>query len=165
MKEKIMKLLKKYTIVLVMLGLILLFSSINPVFFSITNITNIFVQQSYVIIAAIGLSFVMISGGMDLSIGYQMSLVGVITAICIMWFNMPVALSIFFGLITGILLGLINGVAAVKLKVHPFIVDHIFTFYNCLYAFSFRFFKINLNSFFAIVTYMVLQKISSTIFW
>jgi len=122
MKINVKSILKKYTIILVLLGLIALFSIINPVFFSITNITNIFVQQSYVIIAAIGLAFVMISGGMDLSVGYQMSLVGVITAISIMWLQIPVLPAIVIGLFTGILLGLFNGVAAVKLKVHPLII-------------------------------------------
>ncbi len=122
LQDKSIKLLKKYTIILVLIGLILLFSIINPVFFSLTNFTNIFVQQSYVIIAAIGLSFVMISGGMDLSVGYQMSLVGVITAISIMWFGLPVPVAVAIGLLTGIVLGLFNGVAAVKLKVHPLII-------------------------------------------
>ncbi|TAH66835.1 MAG: ABC transporter permease [Anaerolineaceae bacterium] len=122
MKDKIIKLLKKYTIVLVLIGLICLFGLIKPVFFSWKNFTNILIQQSYVIIAAIGLSFVMISGGMDLSIGYQMSLVGVITTISMMWYNIPIFLCIFIGLVTGIILGLINGLAAVKLKVHPLII-------------------------------------------
>ncbi|TCL56258.1 ribose transport system permease protein/inositol transport system permease protein [Kineothrix alysoides] len=122
MKEKVIKILKKYTIILVLIGLILFFSIINPVFFSLTNFTNIFVQQSYVIIAAIGLAFVMISGGMDLSVGYQMSLVGVITAVSMMWLNLPVLFSVLIGLAMGVLLGIINGVAAVKLKVHPLII-------------------------------------------
>lgn len=122
MKENAKKILKKYTIILVLIGLIALFSLINPVFFSVTNFTNILVQQSYVIIAAIGLSFVMIGGGMDLSVGYQMSLVGVITSICIMWYNIPVAAAIVIGLAVGSILGMINGIAAVKLKVHPLII-------------------------------------------
>lgn len=122
MNDKIMKSIKKYTIILVLAGLIALFSIINPVFFSLTNFSNIFVQQSYVIIAAIGLAFVMISGGMDLSVGYQMSLVGITTSISIMWFHLPVVLAVIIGLATGVLLGFINGMAAVKLKVHPLII-------------------------------------------
>jgi ribose/xylose/arabinose/galactoside ABC-type transport system permease subunit len=122
MKDKIVEFLKKYTIVLVLIGLIILFGIIKPVFFSWHNIINILTQQSYVIIAAIGLSFIMISGGMDLSIGYQMSLVGVITTMCIMWYSIPIYFSIMIGLAMGIILGLFNGIAAVKLKVHPLII-------------------------------------------
>ncbi|MDC7287561.1 ABC transporter permease [Blautia schinkii] len=119
---KVKETAKKFTILYVLIGLIVLFSILNPVFFSIQNLTNIFVQQSYVIIAAIGLAFIMISGGMDLSVGYQMSLVGVITALAIMWWELPVPAAVLIGLAAGIVLGLINGVAAVYLKVHPLII-------------------------------------------
>lgn len=122
MKEKIVEIIKKYTIVLVLIGLILLFGIIRPVFFSWQNIINILTQQAYVIIAAIGLSFIMISGGMDLSIGYQMSLVGIITTICMMWYGVPVFLCILIGLLTGVALGICNGIAAIRLKVHPLII-------------------------------------------
>jgi ribose/xylose/arabinose/galactoside ABC-type transport system permease subunit len=113
---------KKYTIVLVLIALVIVFSIISPVFFSVKNLVNIFVQQSYVIIAAIGLSFIMIGGGMDLSIGYQMSLVSVITAAAMMWWNLPVAVALVIGLLIGLVLGVVNGVATVKLNVHPLIV-------------------------------------------
>jgi len=79
--QTIIRLLKKYAIFMVLIGLMLLFSIMTPYFFTLQNLTNVFVQQSYVIIAAVGLAFVMISGGMDLSIGYQMSFVGVLTAV------------------------------------------------------------------------------------
>ncbi|MGF6990668.1 ribose transport system permease protein [Lachnospiraceae bacterium PM6-15] len=119
---KPIELIKKFTIILVLIGLIIVFSIINPVFFSLQNFTNIFIQQSYVIIAAIGLAFIMISGGMDLSVGYQMSLVGIITALAMMWWNLPVPIAVIIGLVVGVVLGLINGVAAVSLKVHPLII-------------------------------------------
>ncbi len=119
---KISDLLKKFTIIFVLIGLIIIFSVINPVFFSIRNFTNIFIQQSYVIIAAIGLAFVMISGGMDLSVGYQMSLVGIMTALAMMWWNLPMPVAVMIGMVTGVVLGIINGLAAISLKVHPLIV-------------------------------------------
>lgn len=121
-KGKVITQLKKYVIILVLFGLIAFFSIVSPYFLSVSNLVNIFVQQSYVIIAAIGLSFVMIGGGMDLSIGYQMSLVSVITSISMMWFDIPIGLAIVIGVITGIALGMVNGFAAIKLKVHPLII-------------------------------------------
>lgn len=115
-------LLKKFAIVVVLIGFIALFSVLTPYFFTLENLTNVFVQQSYVIIAAVGLTFVMISGGMDLSIGYQMSVVGVTTAVLMQWVGLPVWIAVTLGLLVGVVLGMINGIAAVTLKVHPLIV-------------------------------------------
>ena len=119
---KILNILKKYTIFFVLLLLIVFFSIIKPEFCTLRNFINILTQQSYVIIASVGLAFIMISGGMDLSIGYQMSLVSVLVAIAIMWWGLPIPLAIIFGLAVGICLGLINGIASIKLKVHPLII-------------------------------------------
>ena len=115
-------LFRKYAIFFVLIGIIALFSILSPYFFTFTNLVNIFVQQSYVVIAAIGLSFVMISGGMDLSIGFQMSLVGVSTAALARWYNVPLPLAMASGLGIGVLCGLFNGIASIKLKVHPLII-------------------------------------------
>lgn len=114
--------LKKYVIIFVLIGLVAIFSVINPVFFTWDNFINILIQQAYVFIAVIGLSFVMIGGGMDLSVGYQISLVSVVTAICMMWLKLPVAAALITGILLGIVLGLINGFATIKLNVHPLII-------------------------------------------
>ena len=114
--------LKKYVILLVLVFLVILFSILTPYFFTVQNLTNVFVQQSYVIIAAVGLSFVMISGGMDLSIGWQMSLVGVTTGVLMKNVGLPVWLSLLACAVLGIVLGLFNGFMAITLKVHPLIV-------------------------------------------
>jgi ribose/xylose/arabinose/galactoside ABC-type transport system permease subunit len=117
-----MKHIKRYAIIFVLFGLIVLFSIISPHFFTQQNLTNIFVQQSYVIIAAVGLSFVMISGGMDLSIGYQISVVGVTTAVLVRWIGLPFPASLCLGLAMGTALGAFNGLLSVTLKVHTLIV-------------------------------------------
>lgn len=122
MKKNFSYFISKYTIPLILVVLIVVFSLIKREFFSSTNFKNILTQQSYVIIASIGLAFIMISGGMDLSIGYQMSLVGVITAIAMMWWHLPVPVAVMIGMVTGVILGVCNGVATIKLKVHPLIV-------------------------------------------
>ena len=123
MKTKnIAQLLKKYAIFFVLVALIALFSVLSPYFFTVQNLTNIFVQQSYVIIAAVGLAFVMISGGMDLSQGWQMSMVGVFTAVLMKNVGLPVLPSVLLGCGLGLVLGLFNGFAGNLLKVHPLIV-------------------------------------------
>ncbi|QYZ69604.1 ABC transporter permease [Neotabrizicola shimadae] len=114
--------LRLFVIPLVLVGLIALFSALSPVFLTPQNLTNILMQNAYVVIAAVGLSFVMISGGIDLSIGYQMSVVGVVTAVFMKWLNVPVAPSIALGIACGVAMGLTNGLLSITLKVHSLIV-------------------------------------------
>jgi ribose/xylose/arabinose/galactoside ABC-type transport system permease subunit len=114
--------LKKYTILLVLFVLMILFSFSSPYFLTLRNMVNIITQNTYFIIAAIGLSFVMIGGGIDLSVGYQMSLVGVVTAMMMVQFNLPVWLSILIGLALGTLLGTINGLIIANIRIFPLIV-------------------------------------------
>ena len=63
------------TVYIILAALILMFSFINPLFFSARNIYNLISESSFLIIAGMGIVFVMISGGMDLSVGYQMAMV------------------------------------------------------------------------------------------
>jgi ribose/xylose/arabinose/galactoside ABC-type transport system permease subunit len=121
-KKLVLAGLKKNVLIIVLFCIIALFSFISPFFFRVNNLVNIFIQQSFVIMASIGLAFVMIAGGIDLSIGYQISLVGVITTISMMWFNLPIPVAIVLGLITGTSLGFLNGLLSNKLKVHPLII-------------------------------------------
>jgi ribose transport system permease protein len=122
MKKFLLNFVKKYTIILILLVLMGVFSATNPAFLSVRNITNIVIQNTYFIIAAVGLSFVMIGGGIDLSVGWQMSLVGVVVSILLLVYNLPVWAAICLGLLMGMLLGFINGFVVTNVKVFPLIV-------------------------------------------
>ena len=113
--------IQKYTIMFVLLALMVLFSFASPYFLTVRNITNIIVQNTYFIIVAVGLSFVMIGGGIDLSVGYQMSLVGVVTAMLMVVYRMPVWLAISVGLLLGTVLGLMNGIIVTSIRIFPLI--------------------------------------------
>jgi len=113
--------LKKYTVMFVLVLLMVLFSFASPYFLTFRNLTNIVTQNTYFIIVAIGLSFVMIGGGIDLSVGFQMSLVGVVTAMMMVVYNFPVWLAVVLGLMLGTTLGLINGLIVSNMKVFPLI--------------------------------------------
>jgi ribose transport system permease protein len=113
--------LKKYTILFVLLGLIALFSLVSPYFLTQRNLTNIITQNTYFIIVAVGLSFVMIGGGIDLSVGYQMSLVGVVTAMMMVEYHLPVWLAVVLGLVLGTGLGLMNGLIVTRIRISPLI--------------------------------------------
>jgi ribose transport system permease protein len=114
--------LKKYTVMFILVILMVLFSFSSPYFLTVRNLTNIITQNTYFIIVAIGLSFVMIGGGIDLSVGYQMSLVGVVTAMSMVVYHNPVWLSVLVGIVLGTFLGFINGFIVTNIKVFPLIV-------------------------------------------
>jgi ribose transport system permease protein len=124
-REKLSKIdlsgLKKYTVMFILFVLMVLFSFASPYFLTWRNLTNIITQNTYFIIVAIGLSFVMIGGGIDLSVGYQMSLVGVVTAMLMMVFHLPVWLAVLIGILLGTTLGLINGLIVTSIKIFPLI--------------------------------------------
>ena len=101
--------------------LMVMFSFTSPYFLTLRNLTNIVEQNTYFIIVAIGLSFVMIGGGIDLSVGYQMSLVGVVTAMMMVVYHFPVWLAIILGLLLGTFLGLLNGLIVSSIRVFPLI--------------------------------------------
>ena len=113
--------LKKYTVMFILLLLMILFSLMSPYFLTWRNLSNIITQNTYFIIVAIGLSFVMIGGGIDLSVGYQMSLVGVVTAMLMMVYHLPAWLAVLIGLLLGTTLGLINGLIVTSIKIFPLI--------------------------------------------
>jgi ribose/xylose/arabinose/galactoside ABC-type transport system permease subunit len=114
--------LRKYTVMFILLALMVLFSFSSPYFLTLRNLTNIVTQNTYFIIVAIGLSFVMIGGGIDLSVGYQMSLVGVVTAMSMVVYHQPVWLSVLIGILLGTFLGFVNGMIVTNVKVFPLIV-------------------------------------------
>ena len=124
-REKLSKIdlsgLKKYTVMFILFVLMVLFSFASPYFLTWRNLTNIITQNTYFIIVAIGLSFVMIGGGIDLSVGYQMSLVGVVTAMLMMVFHLPPWLAAMIGILLGTTLGLVNGLIVTSIKIFPLI--------------------------------------------
>lgn len=114
--------LQKYAVMIILIVLMILFSFSSPYFLTLRNLTNILTQNTYFIILAIGLSFVMIGGGIDLSVGWQMSLVGVVTAMCMTLYQLPVWLSVVIGLALGTFLGFFNGMIVANIRVFPLIV-------------------------------------------
>ena len=70
--------MKKYVTLLVLLGMVGLFAVIAPNFATPNNFIILLRQVSFTAISAVGIAFVMISGGMDLSIGAQISLTNVL---------------------------------------------------------------------------------------
>lgn len=121
--KKVKNFLFKNSVLVMMLALIIVFSFTSPYFLSLNNIVNLLNQNSYFIIAAVGLGILMISGGMDLSVANQMALMGVIIAIMITENNFPAIPAMIIGLCISTLLGFINGALIIKIKgVFPLIL-------------------------------------------
>src|ERR1700721_88735 len=88
-------------------------------FLSPLNLTNILVQSSIMAVIAIGMTFVIIGGGFDLSVGSTVALAGCIAAIVIVKFGLVAG--VVAGIAAGVAVGLANGVIIAKLGVNPFI--------------------------------------------
>ncbi|SEK38871.1 monosaccharide ABC transporter membrane protein, CUT2 family [Paenibacillus sp. cl141a] len=104
---------------LVVLVLFFTFSSSN--FFQFSNIVGILLSTAVIGVLALGSTFVIITGGIDLSVGTVMTLSGVMTGVCITFWGLPVPVGILGGILTGALCGLLSGTAVSKMKIPPFI--------------------------------------------
>jgi len=112
---------KEVNILLVLVFLVISFTILNKRFISIENISNLLRSTSIIGVVAIGMTFVIISGGIDLSVGSIVALSSVIAA-KLMTSGVPIYLSIIISLVTGAIAGLIMGVIIYEAKVPPFIV-------------------------------------------
>ncbi|OHD71756.1 MAG: hypothetical protein A2V99_17510 [Spirochaetes bacterium RBG_16_67_19] len=107
---------------LLILLLVVVLSALRPTtFFSSENLFNILKQVSLVTIVAVGQTLVMVSGGIDLSVGFNLGLSGVMLAFFIQAGVNPVA-AVVIGVVSSVLAGLLNGVFVTKLRLPPFIV-------------------------------------------
>lgn len=102
-----------------LLALCLGTSLLTDRFFSPLNLTNILVQSSIMAVIAIGMTFVIIGGGFDLSVGSTVALAGCIAAMVIVKFGLVAG--VVAGIAAGVAVGLANGVIIAKLGVNPFI--------------------------------------------
>ena len=94
----------------------------QPQFTSIKNILNVATQISMITIVAIGMTFVIISGGIDLSVGAVAAFSGVITAQVLVSTGGNTVAAIIVGLLSGAAVGIFNGFIVANFKVPPFIV-------------------------------------------
>ena len=115
--------LKRYPltwIVLVAFMIGALLSFLSPFFFTVGNFTNLMKQVSIVAILAAGQSVVIISGGIDLSVGSVLALSAVVTGWLVINGVSP-EIATLGGLATGVLAGFVNGVVIAKGRIPPFI--------------------------------------------
>lgn len=102
-----------------LLALIVLFSILSPVFLTSANMLNLVRQMAVLLVVALGATFVVLIGSIDLSIGSIVTLTGVTSAMLVTVIGPAGAL---VGFAVGAVCGLVNGIVHVYLKVPSFIV-------------------------------------------
>ena len=115
-------LLHRFGLLLVILGVGLALSVATDTFLSVANLTNVARQVSINGILAVGVTFVLLTAGVDLSLGSVVALSGVACATFAHPGEHPVIVPIAVGLLTGAACGLVNGALVTRGGVAPFIV-------------------------------------------
>lgn len=116
------KIYNKYGVAILLMILVVIFWIINPVFMTTQNVINILKQISIMGIMAVGMTFVLLTGGIDLSMGASISLVCISISLLVTKHHLPVPMAMPIGLCAAILVGLINGIVIAKIKVPPLIM-------------------------------------------
>jgi ribose transport system permease protein len=103
-----------------LLALCALIAALEPKFLSTGNLAGVARQTAVITIMAIGMTVVMVSGGIDLSVGSVMALAGVVGAFALTS-GVPAAVGLFAAVAAGAACGLLNGAAIAVLRIPPFI--------------------------------------------
>ena len=99
----------------------IIFSFASPNFASFNNIVGILLSTAVNGVLAVGVTFVIITGGIDLSVGTVMTVSAVMTGVCITFWKLPLPLGILGGLTAGALAGFLSGSLISRMKIPPFI--------------------------------------------
>ncbi|MEE9192087.1 MAG: ABC transporter permease [Candidatus Aerophobetes bacterium] len=107
---------------LILLGMVITLSILSDKFLTIRNLTNIMTQCSIYIIMGVGMTMVLTTAGLDISIGSVVGLSTVFMGVAMTHLGYPTWVGISIGLIISILCGVFNAIFIVVLKVPPLIV-------------------------------------------
>ena len=106
------------------LSLIVLFVALaiaSPHFLTETNLSSVVRQTAVINIMSLGMTIIIIAGGIDLSVGAILAMSGVIGAMAMQW-GLPIPVGILIGILTGLFWGFVNGILTTRLRIAPFIV-------------------------------------------
>jgi len=120
---------QKYASFIALLVLLVISSFLSPYFLKFQNLVNILRQVSYTGIIALGMTFVIIGGGIDLSVGSMTAFIGAVVVLLMNSLNpiienevVVIVIGIATGVMVGALVGAFNGFMITKGKIAPFIV-------------------------------------------
>ena len=113
-------LLKKFLPFATLIALFIGITIASPYFLTVGNLSSVIRQTAVIIIMAVGMTVVMVSGGIDLSVGSMVGLTGVCGTMLIAA-HYPTAIALAGAIAVGAICGLVNGSAVVLLRIPPFI--------------------------------------------
>jgi ribose transport system permease protein len=113
--------IREIGVLLALIALLIAMRFLSPYFWKSTNIFNVLRGMSTIGIMAIGQTMIIVTGGIDLSVGSVLAASAMLTARLMFLEVVPPWVAVFLGLAFGTLLGLTNGLIITKLKVNPFI--------------------------------------------
>src|SRR6266496_4032852 len=116
------RLFKDYGLVVIMLLVIAAIASLERNFLSVENIIGILYQVAIIGVMAACMTFVIITGGIDLSVGPIMAISGLLAVFTLESTGMSVLPAILLGLLAGAIVGTANGFAIGRFKLPPFVV-------------------------------------------
>ena len=120
--DKLKSFIKQYFVLVILIVLIILFGCLRPEsFLTMSNMFTVIRQSSIMGIATIGLLFVMVAGGIDLSLGSVISVESVLVAVLLTKFGWGLLPAYLCGLAGGTLVGLVTGAIIVKTGIFPMI--------------------------------------------
>ncbi|MFW6274000.1 MAG: ABC transporter permease subunit [Halanaerobium sp.] len=120
--KSFLEILDKFKTGIGLLALVIVLSFMSPYFLTVPNLLNVVRQVSIIAIVSFGMTMVILTGGIDLSVGSMLAFAGAISAGMIVNTGLNVYLAIAIGLAAGTALGLFNGLAVAKAKLPAFIV-------------------------------------------
>lgn len=120
--EGVSRLAHKLAALVTLMALIVAFSFGSPAFLSVNNGLTVLLQTSIIGLLGIGMTLVIITGGIDLSVGSVLALSGTVCGLLIQG-GFPVVPAMGLGVATGALCGLFNGLVITKLRITPFVAS------------------------------------------
>jgi len=110
-----------FTIIFVLILIVVIFSILSDTFFTVNNLFTILRNIATFGIMGLGEALVILTCGIDLSVGSIYALSGVITAISLTRYGLGVVPSILLGIAAGALVGVLNGTLVIKARLVPFV--------------------------------------------
>ena len=102
--------LREYGILIALIAIMIFFQYMTDgILLRPINITNLFLQNSYVVIMALGMLLVIVAGGIDLSVGSVAAFIGAVAAVLMVRFNVNWFITILISLVAGSLIGAFQG--------------------------------------------------------
>ena len=115
--------IRMLTMVLVLIILWIAFTATTGGNFLTTrNLSNLLRQAAFTGIMGVGMTLVIVTGGIDLSAGMTMGFIGCVMAVCQVWWGLSTPVTLVIGLLVGIIIGTAEGVLIAYTSVAPFIV-------------------------------------------